>query len=397
METFNESDFINEISNYSKEELEDLLNHYEHLKTIKSGQEQSIKLLINSVYGAFGSPYFLMYNIDIAEAITMQGKDIIKSAEKYFNHYVQNLWPKDYNLHKKLNVKHDIIPIDKDINVYIDTDSCFFNFKEIMLSCNFIGNECEFILDMYKYRLKEYFQKCYNKYAEKFQTKSYQEFELELISDAVIFLAKKKYVLNPIWKDPGIYIESLSKIKPKGVELVQGSTPPWVRQKLLEYLKFIIKTKGKFEYSEIIKKLRLSKTEFELQPVEMISKTSSIGDYDKWIINDHDTSKSFQIASGCPIHIRAAGKYNYLLHLNKKLKTKYELIKVKDKVKYYYSLDGDNQVFGYPSDSYPYEFAPKVNYDLQFEKTVIEPLNRFMKVLNFANIESSLVIINALF
>ena len=36
--------------------------------------EQAVKLMLNSIYGAFGNPYFYFFNVDIAETITLQGK-----------------------------------------------------------------------------------------------------------------------------------------------------------------------------------------------------------------------------------------------------------------------------------------------------------------------------------
>ena len=39
--------------------------------------EQGIKLMLNSIYGAFGNEYFYFFNVDIAETITLQGKDAI--------------------------------------------------------------------------------------------------------------------------------------------------------------------------------------------------------------------------------------------------------------------------------------------------------------------------------
>ena len=49
--------------------------------------EQGIKLVLNSVYGAFGNPHFAFYNVDIAETITLQGKDAIHYTEAMVNRY----------------------------------------------------------------------------------------------------------------------------------------------------------------------------------------------------------------------------------------------------------------------------------------------------------------------
>ena len=47
--------------------------------------EQAVKLMLNSIYGAFGNPYFYFFNVDIAETITLQGKDAILYTEELLN------------------------------------------------------------------------------------------------------------------------------------------------------------------------------------------------------------------------------------------------------------------------------------------------------------------------
>ena len=51
--------------------------------------------MLNSIYGAFGNPYFYFFNVDIAETITLQGKDAILYTEKLINYYFKEFWIKD--------------------------------------------------------------------------------------------------------------------------------------------------------------------------------------------------------------------------------------------------------------------------------------------------------------
>jgi len=82
--------------------------------------------------------------------------------------------------------------------------------------------------------------------------------------------------------------------------------------------------------------------------------------------------------------------------LNSKWKTKYNTIKTGDKVKYYYTKD-DNGVFGFLPGNYPYEFALPVDYDLQFEKTIIEPFNRDLDAIGFNPVPGNLIYARSLF
>ena len=69
---------------------EEILKEMEALKyeaSMMKNREQAVKLMLNSIYGAFGNEYFHFYNVNIAESITLQGKDAILSTEKVLKVY----------------------------------------------------------------------------------------------------------------------------------------------------------------------------------------------------------------------------------------------------------------------------------------------------------------------
>ena len=57
----------------------------------------------------------------------------------------------------------------------------------------------------------------------------------------------------------------------------------------------------------------------------------------------------------------------------------------------------ENNVFGFSQGTYPYEFAPPIDYDVQFTKTILDPINRFIEVMGYNNISPNLFMINSLF
>ena len=357
-------------------------------------EEMAIKLMINSIYGALGNKWFVCFNPDIAESVTLQGQDLIKYAEKVINRYFQEFWHKDKELHEQLKIT-SVRRVTSPMIVYADTDSNYICFDEVINSCDFKGSPQELILGINKLRLEKYLMMCFEKYSKKWNTENNQDFELESISESGIWLGKKKYVLNLIWKD-GIDIESLSDIKPTGVEIIQSSTPSFVRKKLKELLKYIFQEKSDLKLMELITLLKKIKDEFRLQDPIEISQGTAANNIEKFIIND---TTDFEIRKGCPIHIRASGYYNYLLN-NSKYKNKYELIRSGDKIKYYYvdtKNDRENDIFGFIPGTYPYEFAPPIDYDHQFKKTIIDPLNRFITVMGYPGISSNLFFENPLF
>jgi len=88
-------------------------------------KQNAIKILINSIYGAFGNKYFYFYNPDIAQSITLQGQDLIKFSIKAVNHYFLEKWHLDTELHEKLGVsQYPIHKVYDEAATYTDTDSC---------------------------------------------------------------------------------------------------------------------------------------------------------------------------------------------------------------------------------------------------------------------------------
>jgi DNA polymerase elongation subunit (family B) len=382
-------------NNCAIEELEKEINRLKLLKEEYHNIEQSIKIFINSCYGACASPYFVGYNINVAEAVTLQGQDLIKYSNKILDEYFTQVWHIDKELHKQLGLTY-VNPIkEKSVCIYNDTDSSYVTFAPLLNSCDSPKTAkeiIEFILKIKDLRLNDFLKVKFEEYAKERNTDNLQDFELEKISYSALMLAKKKYILDIAWKTPGVFYDPQKKISPTGVEIVQGSTPKFARTVLKEMLNLIL-SKGKtLEYGEIVKKLKNYKEQFLLQQPDDISKTVSIGDYEKYVLDDR---KQIRLNDKTPINVRAAAIYNHTI-LNTKWKSKYNLIKTGDKIKHYYAK-GEYEVFGFLPGDYPYEFAPQIDYNLQYEKIIVEPFNRFIEPLGFSPIPGNLIYARSLF
>jgi DNA polymerase elongation subunit (family B) len=378
--------------NCTIEELEKEIDKLKILKEEFFGTEQSIKIFINSVYGALASPYFDGYNIFAAEAVTLQGQDISKFARMSLDDYFLNMWHQDKALHKALGITYANKIIDKSVVIYMDTDSCYLTFAPIIKSCDYKGDPIEFILSIKKLRLDSYLDKCFEQYAKSYNTHNMQELELEKIAYSALMVAKKKYILDLAWKEPGVIFQPQEKIKYVGIEIQQGSTPKYARKVLKELMNIIFKYKKNIDYGLLIKQLKKYKEEFKLQSPDDISKTVEMSDYEKYVLED---KKKIVLADKCPVHNRGSAIYNNKL-LNSKLKSKYKLIKSGDKVKWYYTKD-NNGVFAFLPNNFPYEIGPEIDYDAQFNKIIIQPLNRFIILLGLPEIPSQLIYAHSLF
>ena len=84
---------------------------------------------------------------------------------------------------------------------------------------------------------------------------------------------------------------------------------------------------------------------------------------------------------------------------HKLTKKKYQSIRSGEKVKYYHvkSKVDDRNIFAFIAGSFPIEFAPEIDYDMQFSKTIIQPINRFVEAMGFPALSEQLVVATQLF
>lgn len=292
------------------------------------------------------------------------------------------------------------IEVDDESHTFIANDilvhnSLYVSFEEVIKTTDWQLTYKDFIRDIYKYRLKDYLEAALNKYANKWNTDNFLDFELETIAKSCLFIAKKKYIQNLAWKDSGadgIHYEDLTNVKTKGFEIIQSSTPIFARKKLKELLVFIF-SQEELNIAEFVKKLKEIKKEFKLSNIENLTLNLRINNYQKYIRNDYDT---FVFEKGCPQHVRAAGYYNFLLN-NSKFKEKYPILTNSEKVKIYFSKDKTCDVFAFRAGDFPYEIAPEMDYELQFERTILDPINRVLEVMSFPNLDRNLIYSSSLF
>ncbi len=255
-------------------------------------------------------------------------------------------------------------------------------------------NELDFIHGIDAFRYGYYFKNCLEEYAGSYGVKNREDFELERVSESIINLAKKKYIQHIVYED-GIPYDRLTYIFPKGVELVRSSTPSFAREKIAEIVKYLFAHPDDFNIKELLKLVKNLRKEFELADVDDICMQSSCSNYDSKVLED---KTKLEFVSGAHFAVKSAAYYNYLLHQNKGLQSKYEFIKSGTKIKYYYCKNKKiNDMFAFIRGSYPIEFAPEIDYDLQFYKSIISPINSIIQPLGLPEITKRLSVVLDIF
>jgi DNA polymerase elongation subunit (family B) len=385
----------------SDSERKDVIKQLKDESLVFKTKEQANKLVLNSMYGAMANKYFYFYNKDLAETITIQGQDAIKFAEKSIDLYFHTIFHKDKEVLSALqeicpNINMNPVPCKKPMTVYMDTDSLYITYEEVAENINWTGSSTDLVLTIDKVRISNYIKKVFDKYADSYNTDNYLVFDLETISKTGIWVKKKKYTQDIVWED-GKFYESGDYIKTVGLEIIRLTTPPFCRPELVNLVKWIFENGKTFTQKDITMELLKIKKRFAIADIEEISITTGIGDYEKYVLNDTTT---LSVDGGCGTHVRGAAIYNLYLNLNPTYKNQYSSIKTGDKVKWYYakSHKPELNVFSYKRGEFPKEFAPDVDIDLMFEKTIINPLNNIVQAIpGITALTGSLKIKNKLF
>jgi DNA polymerase elongation subunit (family B) len=331
-------------------ELKNTISKYNNLQMAR-------KILLNSLYGALGNKYFRWFEIEFAEAVTTTGQLAIRWIEQNVNSFVNKLCGEN-----------------KDRVIAIDTDSVYLNMEDLVTKTqenpiDYMDKVCEQIITP--------------KIASSFDslvayTNAYTPFlkmKREALADKGIWTAKKRYILN-VHDNEGVrYTEP--KLKMMGIEAVKSSTPAACRDKIKQALKIIMNGTE----DDVIGFIAKFREEFIALPFEDIAFPRGCNGITEY--SDKDTIYK----KGTPIHVRGALVYNNAIR-NANLDNKYELVRDGEKIKFCYmrlpNTIRENVIS--ITNVLPKELDLKkyIDYDVQFEKSFVEPLKIILDSIGYA-------------
>ena len=321
------------------------------------------KISLNSAYGALGNVWFRYYDLLVAEAITTSGQLSIRWIERDVNKYL-----------------NDILKTSgEDYVIASDTDSIYVCFDRLISMVFTKEQETQkivrFLDDVARQKIEPFIEKSYQRLHE-YVNSSEQKMEMsrEVIADKGIWTAKKRYILN-VWDNEGVQYKE-AQLKIMGIEAVKSSTPAPCREKIKQGLNIIMNGTEK-ELNTFIQGFR---KEFMNLPPEDIAYPRSVNGLSKF------ASSNGMFKKGAPIHCKGAILYNHLVK-NNKLGNKYPYIQEGDKIKFInlkqpnlYQCSAISFMTQLPKEL---DLHKSVDYDVQFEKSFIEPLNFILQKINW--------------
>lgn len=474
-------------------EVNEIIAYCQTQADIYNNFQLGTKVVINGIYGAFGFSGFYFYNPVIAEAVTKQGKNAILNAERLINLWANKIWQRDTKTHLLMGIKitdpnKDIQPITR----YIDTDSIYTSYEDIIKVTDWFDHDVwrltkinkqndqkefvyvstggypteddakkyfdvdsidtskydwhidtiepsgrEFCLTINRVFMSDYLKRIHEDYAKKNGTPALLDFELEAYNEACIWLAKKKYIKNMTWAEPNVYYEPCIKIKATGVEIAQTSSSQWVKNQLIDLVKWIFQQEEFTIDNFISKKLEPLKKQFMLQSPETISVNKAMNKYSEYVLSD---SGEIELAPKSMITCAGAALYNYILNNNEKFKKRYSTLFDADKLcvlyikptsRYTYwktemqvpvseyaknpdmyklisnkketrkgNIDVYTDImslqkceaFSYPAGMFPMDMAANLEIDKNkmFDLLILSPVNRIIESMGFSPVDISM-------
>ena len=321
---------------------------YNELATELNIKQNALKIAINGLYGALGNPAFDIFNEDIANAITANARFYVQLFSKNIENKKQNKCiyndtdAGDFEVSNEVKLAIQNLELQKKID-FID---------------NYIETEIQPIINDSSSELGNIFNALD---ASKISAKR------EVIAEKAIFIAKKRYIMK-IWDSEGVRFKE-PHMKMMGIDLVRSSTPNFSKKYLREAIDVIL---DKSE-AEVIKYLNETKTKFLSSSLFDIAKTSSVNK-----LNYKFGDKAI------PINSRAVMVSND--YISKNCADRYNTMQVGEKIKMLYLVKNNplhENIFAFNDNSFANIFKDYIDYDLNFEKFFLKPLEIMTEPLKY--------------
>jgi DNA polymerase elongation subunit (family B) len=393
-----------DIFNMSEQELNSIKGIIRNEIVYLDSNQLAMKYLMNSMYGGASHVNFYWYNMNIANDITGEARNLIHRMEHHIPDFVKKNWTTLYDVHKQLGIEVDqelakkildevyYVPkeVDPDtynepsfvIPVYGDTDSLYISYENLLKTIKGIDKmtveqKRDIIVQFNTGFLDEHNRQFIADYYDTRGGKSVHNFELETLNKAGVWLnVKKRYAQLLLWKDGYKFELDHLKMKVTGLEMNKAAAPGFSREILSGMVRFMLENSNdKYLINKLNIELQKYQDQWNEKNIDDICPNIKVNGYRKYIIDD--TGQSLKTMPKCPSNVRGLGNYN-------RIRNYYHLpgdAIYGGKLKQYeYRSGTDWDYFSYEAMNYPNwgpVYAP-IDRTHMFQKYVLDPLNRIL-------------------
>lgn len=320
-------------------------------------QQHSAKILLNSLYGAMGTPYFRFFNIYCVEGVTLTGQTCTAQSYDVFNSF-----------------QGQILNDNKDRTIAGDTDSAYIDLSELIFKLygtvelpkviDNVTKLCDVILAK---KLTERF----DQFAINLNSmKNCIDMKREVIGEAV-FVAKKNNVIM-VYDNEGIRYAT-PKMKITGLEAIKSSTPKFFAEKLKLGYGLLFQTE-EYKVHDFVNSVHSDTMKLTPDDVSGVSTANNIESF-------MDGDGGYVL--GTPKHIKAAIAYNKLIagsDLYQPIRSgeKVSIIQLKEPNPIRSPVLAYNEK--YPGDLLSEEYVDK---ELDYGKYFIKPYQRVLDIVKW--------------
>ena len=344
--------------------LKRLLEEALHSMQLDDTLQMTLKIAMNSLYGAIANQYFALFNEAFAAAITMNSRYFVRLMS---NRIVQKL--------------EDLT--GEDCGLYNDTDSFYFTIDPVIGQMvqkgklKTLEEKIDFTDKFYDKIIDPVVQKAIDDFAvfTNSMDKSVIGAEREVVADSGLFIAKKKYALRVRDNEGTRYPLDDPYMKSVGLDIKQGGIAKFSKVELEGALGLILDKESK-EIKEWVLTVRDKYTQADIADVAKTIGVSKVQD-PNWgkIINGRKVA--------VPFGSRACVATNEYL-IREGLQGQFPLLAPGNKVKIWYLTVPNplhSDVFASDDPNFAKRFEKYIDKDMNFEKFFMSPLKNMVDCL----------------
>lgn len=332
----------------------ELIQKYQALATELDVNQLTFKILINSLYGACGNKHFILYNKEIAKAITSNSRFYINLMSKNINNFLCDLCG------------------SRNYVVYGDTDSNYVQVPPKI--CERLPKDPQLATDIIDKFIETKIQPVINGSSQELGSifnaldASRISAKREAIASSAVFVAKKRYFMKVIDSEGVRFSEPY--LKTMGIDIVRSSTPAFSKKYLKKSVNIILESNEE-ELKEWLKNVRLLYLDQNLMDIAKISSVSS-------------SKYRLGVDKSIPINSRAFLVTNdYINSLNT---GEFQPLELGEKVRMLYLREPNplkSNIFAFNNEKFANVFKDYIDWDTNFDKFFLKPLEIMTSPLNY--------------